>query len=218
MREAKRDEEEVTGLRHACEATIYRHVFMNADREVGGVLIGQPSTSGGTPLIRGAIPALKAEEKRSTLTFTQDAWEHVHKVLDHEYVGDQIVGWYHSHPGFGVFLSDHDLFIHRHFFSGPSQIAVVVDPQSRTEGVFWWRGGVVELLCEGPTPSGWYVPAPTSPTPASDSRPLDAPSPEAPTAAAQRAPYPLVPVAAALLLGFAFAFVLVYFGLLHRAL
>jgi proteasome lid subunit RPN8/RPN11 len=218
MREPRRDEEEVTGLRHVCEATIYHHVFTNADREVGGVLVGQPSPRGETPYVSGAIPALKCEEKRATLTFTQDAWEHIHRVLDHQHVGDQIVGWYHSHPGFGIFLSDHDLFIHHHFFSGPSQIAVVVDPQSRTEGVFWWRGGVVELLYEGPTPSGWYVQAPPTPTPTPGSRSLDPPSPEAPTAAARREPYPLVPLAAALLLSFAFVFAIVYFGLLHKAL
>ncbi len=28
-----------------------------------------------------------------------------------------IVGWYHSHPGFGVEFSDMDMFIQKNFFS-----------------------------------------------------------------------------------------------------
>src|SRR4051812_28892649 len=111
---------EISGLRQVGEV-IYHHVFSNDDREVGGVLIGRSPRHGTLPLITGAIPALKADEQRATLTFTQDAWEHVHRTLEAEYPEeDQIVGWYHSHPGFGIFLSDHDLFIHHNFFSGES--------------------------------------------------------------------------------------------------
>jgi len=54
-----------------------------------------------------------------------------------------VLGWQHTHPGMGVFLSAHDLFIHRHFFSQPWQIAMVVDPRSRQLAFFQWRGGDV---------------------------------------------------------------------------
>src|ERR1700709_1572627 len=114
----------VAGLAEARLEIIYPHVFENADREVGGVLVGQAPQDGGPPLITGAIPAMHADEQRATLTLTQGPWEPLHKVLDHRFPDDQIVGWYHSHPGFGIFLSEHDLFIHRHFFGGPSQIAL----------------------------------------------------------------------------------------------
>jgi proteasome lid subunit RPN8/RPN11 len=204
--EPTRKSAEIAGLRHVCEVTIYYHVFTNADREVGGVLVGRVPRLGGPPLVTGAIPALKAEEKRATLTFTQDAWQHVHKVLDRDFDGDQIVGWYHSHPGFGVFLSEHDLFIHRNFFSGPSQIAVVVDPQTCSEGIFYWREGAVSLLYERATPSGWFAPPP----------PPSSRSPDAQPAEVRKEPYPLVPLLTASLLGFGLAFMLVYFGLLHH--
>jgi proteasome lid subunit RPN8/RPN11 len=134
----------LSGLREATREIIYPHVFENADREVGGVLVGRVPG----PLITGAIPAMHADEQRAALTFTQDSWGHVHKVLEHRYPDEQIVGWYHSHPGFGIFLSDHDLFIHRHFFSGPSQIALVVDPVSRREGVFAWVEGEIAPVFE----------------------------------------------------------------------
>lgn len=146
----------LAGLTKVSADSIYEHVFGNADREVGGVLVGRVPREDGLPLITGAIPAVNADEQRATLTFTQDAWQHFHQTLDSEFPEDeQIVGWYHSHPGFGIFLSGHDLFIHRNFFSGPSQVALVVDPIAATEGVFVWRDGDVQLLFERDTPPGW---------------------------------------------------------------
>jgi proteasome lid subunit RPN8/RPN11 len=150
---------EIPQLRHICEAVIYEHVFGNADREVGGVLIGKVAVPGLMPVITGAIPAIAADEQRATLTFTQDSWEHVHRVLDRDFIGHQIVGWYHSHPSFGIFLSGHDLFIHRNFFGGLSQIAFVIDPVGQEEGVFAWRESTedVDLYVRQPTPAGWYA-------------------------------------------------------------
>jgi proteasome lid subunit RPN8/RPN11 len=156
-----RTTDEIAGLQAVSDAVIYPHVFDNSDREVGGVLIGRTAADGGLPLLTGAIPAISADEQRATLTFTQEAWAHVHRVLESEFPPDeQIVGWYHSHPGFGIFLSGHDLFIHENFFSAPSQIAVVVDPRARTEGVFAWRDGELRQLFEHPTPNGWVATGP----------------------------------------------------------
>jgi hypothetical protein len=61
-------------------------------------------------------------------------------------VDARIVGWYHSHPGFGVFLSDHDTFIHNNFFSSPQQVAWVYDPHSDEEGCFGWDGDRLKRL------------------------------------------------------------------------
>jgi hypothetical protein len=61
--------------------------------------------------------------------------------MDSKYADARIVGWYHSHPDFGIFLSERDCFIHEHFFSGPGQVAYVIDPVRDLEGVFAWRGG-----------------------------------------------------------------------------
>jgi hypothetical protein len=51
------------------------------------------------------------------------------------------VGWYHTHPDYGIFLSGQDLFIHRNFFDQPLQVAYVVDPIRQTRGFFQWRDG-----------------------------------------------------------------------------
>lgn len=150
---------EIAGLKAINEGTIYPHVFGSADREVGGVLVGRTPADGGLPLVTGAIPAISADEQKATLTFTQEAWAHVHQVLESEFPADeQIVGWYHSHPSFGIFLSGHDLFIHENFFNGPSQIAIVVDPIGCREGAFGWQDGKLVALYERTTPRRWKVP------------------------------------------------------------
>lgn len=146
----------IPGLRSVCEKVIYPHVFANADREVGGVLVGPASHGAKLPEINGAIPADGATERRASLTFTQQAWAHIHATLEADFAaGTRIVGWYHSHPGIGIYLSNQDLFIHRNFFALPDQIAVVVDPIARSEGAFAWDDDQVERLYEQPTPGEW---------------------------------------------------------------
>lgn len=129
---------------------IHEHVFSSLNAEVGGVLVGRLRDDG-SPLVTGIVPALEAEGGRSRVTFTHDAWATIHATIDREHPGEEILGWYHSHPGFGIFLSEHDLFIHRNFFSRPEQIAIVVDPHAGSEGLFVWRGGEVVKAGEEPT-------------------------------------------------------------------
>ena len=54
-----------------------------------------------------------------------------------------MVGWYHSHPRFGIFLSQYDVFIHSNFFAEQWQVAYVVDPVSGNSGIFGWENGEI---------------------------------------------------------------------------
>ena len=48
---------------------------------------------------------------------------------------DEVVGWYHSHPGFGCWLSSHDLEIQKVFEKkNPRSVAVVIDPIQSVKG------------------------------------------------------------------------------------
>ena len=133
--------------------SIYDHVFASDDIEVGGVLVGAVDESG-TAQVHGMIAALEAEGSRASVTFTHSAWEQIIEIQERDFPDSPtIVGWYHSHPGFGVFLSEHDMFIHENFFSEPFHVAYVVDPQEETEGMFGWQDGrVVAIGEEGMTP------------------------------------------------------------------
>lgn len=118
------------------------HGQQDTSREQGGVLMGTVATGqrGTVVCVEAAIPATHTKASRSQVTFTHDSWNDIYRVIDSQYPDKQIVGWYHTHPGFGIFLSEYDLFIHRNFFSAPWQIAYVIDPSSQESGCFCWQG------------------------------------------------------------------------------
>lgn len=112
--------------------------------EICGALVGQ--WADGRTVVTGAIAGDGASQGGAHVTFTQEAWVTIHDERERRFPGQIIVGWYHSHPGFGVFLSDHDTFIHKNFFPDPGQLAWVYDPHSDEEGCFGWKAGEVERL------------------------------------------------------------------------
>ncbi len=133
----------------AVHADVLRHVGEDTSVEVGGVLVGRWLCDDDGPFVAVShfIRCESPESKPAELTFTHDAWATIHQEMDTRYSDSSIVGWYHSHPDFGIFLSERDSFIQQHFFSGPGQIAYVVDPVRKTEGAFLWRDGR-PTLCE----------------------------------------------------------------------
>lgn len=139
-------------LEQRCQVTVAanvlhavrRHARSSMSAEVCGVLIGEETPDG--TLIEAAISGENAAQGGAHVTFTQDAWEHIYSVKDRDYPEKRIVGWYHSHPGFGIFLSRHDTFIHENFFSAPNQVAWVYDPHSEEEGCFGWVDGKLQRL------------------------------------------------------------------------
>ena len=123
---------------------IRQHARSCSKTEVCGVLIGHDRDR--HVQIAACIEGENAEGAGAHVTFTQDTWEHIYAVKDKKYPDDRIVGWYHSHPGFGIILSEHDTFIHKNFFSSPGQVAWVYDPHSDEEGCFGWVDGRIERL------------------------------------------------------------------------
>jgi len=125
---------------------IRQHARSENKTEVCGVLIGHEAGEGIN--VSSCIAGMNAAQGGAHVTFTQDTWEHIYKIKDKNYPNERILGWYHSHPGFGVFLSDHDTFIHRNFFSSKRQVAWVYDPHSDEEGCFGWQGDRIVRLTQ----------------------------------------------------------------------
>lgn len=131
---------------------IRRQAADNPGIEAGGVLLGQFRKSGKEAFLEvtGVIEAEDAESTGISLTFTHDTWEHIAR-RQAEVPDSAIVGWYHSHPGLGVFLSREDRFIHSGYFAEPWQVALVVDPESGELGLFAADGGELRQM------PGFYV-------------------------------------------------------------
>jgi proteasome lid subunit RPN8/RPN11/LysM repeat protein len=130
-------------------AGIEAHAFSDTRTEVGGVLVGNLDEDG--PRVLAALPALKAIGGQTNVTFTHEVWDEVLDLIDRDHPGQHIVGWYHTHPGFGLFLSEYDMFIHRNFFTDPRMVALVVDPLAGELGWFGWDGDEVILQEQHPT-------------------------------------------------------------------
>jgi len=121
--------------------TILDYSEKDLSRELGGFLIGLPHELPEPHLeIRRFLPATGARREFTSVTFTHETWSALTREVDTCFPGEKVVGWQHTHPGFGIFLSSYDLFIHRHFFSAPWQVALVVDPRRQEFGFFQWRG------------------------------------------------------------------------------
>lgn len=113
-------------------AELIAHAKESLDAEVCGVLVGQlcEDDEGSFVEVSAVIRGAQASGGSTHVTFTQATWTTIHETMDQKYPKLRIVGWYHTHPGFGVEFSEMDLFIQRNFFSGPGQIALVTDPLS----------------------------------------------------------------------------------------
>ena len=144
MSKQSKDKHASLRIRTEVARQIRQHARSNPKTEVCGVLIG--AIEDGSTHVRACISGANAAQGGAHVTFTQDTWEHIYKIKDRDFPDDRIVGWYHSHPGFGIFLSDHDTFIHKNFFSAPEQVAWVFDPHSDEEGCFGWHGSHLERI------------------------------------------------------------------------
>jgi hypothetical protein len=60
----------------------------------------------------------------------------LHDQIEKRFEDERIVGWYHTHPRMGIFLSHYDTWLHRNFFPEPWQVALVVEPYSSLGGFF----------------------------------------------------------------------------------
>ena len=127
-------------VRQSALNKLHRH-GLSQDVEVCGVLVGNiyRDASGPWLYIEHAIEGDHAAGRAAQVTFTAETWAHIQGVMDKEHADKRILGWYHTHPGFGIFLSEMDLFIQENFFPLPWQVALVYDPKAGEEGLFVWR-------------------------------------------------------------------------------
>ncbi len=112
----------------------------NGTQEVGGFLVGLTYVTDRQMVeVRRFVPARSTRSNAASLTFTHDTWSDLHRFMMESCPDERILGWYHTHPGLGVFLSSNDVFIQRHFFAEPWHIGLVVDPREGELAFFQWR-------------------------------------------------------------------------------
>jgi len=148
---------EVDDIKVYIKQSVYKELekYASSDtsKELGTILIGDYCEQMGKThvVISDYIEAKYTDASASTLTFTHETWDYVHKQHEKLYSGKKIIGWQHTHPNYGIFLSNYDLFIQENFFNMPFQIAYVIDPIQNIRGFFQWKNNKIEKL------KGYYV-------------------------------------------------------------
>ncbi len=126
-------------MTQAAYSRICVHSVSDMDNEVGGIMVGEWCTDEKGwqfIVVEHAIPARHTRQGSVYLTFTQDSLVEIHDEIDLHHKGKKIVGWYHTHPRMGIFLSHYDTWLHKNFFPEPWQVALVVEPHSSNGGFF----------------------------------------------------------------------------------
>ncbi len=107
---------------------VIKHALINLDREVAGLLVGKYLKKQDVLEVWDAITG----DQKSTSAFVylqEETMAATAEWLMRERPGLYIVGWYHTHPGFDVFLSSIDIETQKRYqMMFPKAIAMVVDP------------------------------------------------------------------------------------------
>ncbi|MBS7648312.1 Mov34/MPN/PAD-1 family protein [Candidatus Bathyarchaeota archaeon] len=110
-------------------AKLENHVALNKDVEVLGFLIGDFCEWNGKQytLIVDSQP-IESISRSDMVEPHENSLARALNRIDRILKENIIVGWYHSHPDFGCFLSSIDVQTQRSFFSNPNHVALVIDP------------------------------------------------------------------------------------------
>jgi proteasome lid subunit RPN8/RPN11 len=133
--------------------------YMRRENERGGVLLGNlyyDDIEGQRITYTAITDAMPAEEAQAGSTHVEFDGTMLSKVMEeaNEYIrktgqNTRIVGWYHTHPGFGVFMSGTDQNTQRQIYGTDWHVAIVFDPVRRDYGIFYGKDS---------TPcAGWYI-------------------------------------------------------------
>ena len=117
------------------------HAHTNTRVELGGVMLGkQCIDSNGKPfvVVTDSLRARHYEATRGSFKFTHETWSQITGERNRFHPDLEMVGWYHTHPGWTVFLSPMDLFICNNFFNRDLDVALVIDPCNDDRGWFQW--------------------------------------------------------------------------------
>jgi proteasome lid subunit RPN8/RPN11 len=118
-------------LPHAVFDQMMLHLRGDRTTERIGILTGRPYTkSSNGQLLLCVDDAISVDDIHATdirVAIQKSAWKDVWTRLSLT-VESRIVGWYHSHPDHGVFLSATDRATQSLWFAQEWKVAIVVDP------------------------------------------------------------------------------------------
>jgi proteasome lid subunit RPN8/RPN11 len=142
---AERDAGCLVILPKAVFGEIMHHLKGDCTRERIGMLVGRPYTRPSCKqllvYVDAALPVDDTYATGTKVSIQKSEWKEVWKDLALT-PGSQIVGWYHSHPNHGVFLSAVDRKTQSLWFAQEWKIAIVIDPIRGEHQAFTGANGI----------------------------------------------------------------------------
>jgi proteasome lid subunit RPN8/RPN11 len=121
--------------------SILSHVGSDVCVEMAGLLFGRFDAAFGTIVLEAHAIAASAASLTHVRMHRQ-AWPHIWSAAGRRTPELAIVGWYHSHPGHGVYLSETDRRTQAAWFRRLDHIALVIDPVRKQTAAFCGPSGV----------------------------------------------------------------------------
>ncbi len=105
--------------------------------EVMGLMLGQAFTHQGVEytVVRD-VATTDLDASSTRVRFRRDGFEKLFTSLDDVGFDHIVTGWYHSHPGHGIFMSPTDVDTQKSMFSSSFHRAVVIDPVNKEIGAY----------------------------------------------------------------------------------
>ena len=126
------------------------HLESNTRVEQGGILFGnayEDRQHGIYVEITAAVAALSTLGTAAYLQFTSASWQSIMDYAEINHPEENIIGWYHSHPNLGVFMSGTDMRTQEAFFYHPWSVSIVRDPvRARTGYLLGDKAELVEAI------------------------------------------------------------------------
>lgn len=148
--------------------TMDQFALDNQNREFGGLLLGfvsSPEEGRRQQITIEQFLPIPDQQGVSRFVISRQDWEAALAQLELQYPGYEIVGWMHTHPGFGTFLSQLDKEQHHRHFKEPWHLAYVIDPHYMARAFYlyvdeeWRRVNGYYIQQKGTAPKVGYASA-----------------------------------------------------------
>ena len=135
------------------EEKMRKHALESRDAvlEVMGFMLGEVRRHKGSfYAVAKDVATTKLDASAVHVRFDRSGMDELATALESQPKEHIIVGWYHSHPGHGCFLSPTDIETQSTMFAEPYHVALVVDPVKEEMAAF-------KIAGKGAVPATWAM-------------------------------------------------------------
>jgi len=145
LENAKLIGESPTGLKIYLEDYVYTYLYKYAKfyrgEERAAALIGTFMEDSGQmcAVISGAVQIPPETKGETGELFLETHLEEIQKQMEKYFPDKELMGWMHTQPGYGIFLTTQDLLIQKKYFKEAFQTLMIIDPIEDMDAFFAWE-------------------------------------------------------------------------------